>query len=221
MTDPLRVVVADDHLLVREGVRSLLEVGGDVRVVAAVGSAGALLDAVDATLPDAVLTDIRMPPGQGLDGIVAAREIRRRHPRAGVVVLSQHLEDLYVRELFAEGSAGLGYLLKHRVANRAELVSALNNTTAGGSVLDPLVVDRLLASRDATDSPVASLSPREREVLALMATGLSNSSIAARVHLSLSSVEKHVSSIFTTLGLVAEPSTDRRVMAVLTYLQDG
>ena len=220
MTPALRVVVADDHLLVREGIRTLLEAAGDVCVVSSVGSADALLVATAEARPDAVLTDIKMPPGNALDGIHAALEIRRRWPDTGVVVLSQHLEDAYARKLFSAGSVGLGYLLKERIGERDELVHALRETARGGSVLDARVVDALVAARSREESsPVAALAPREREVLALMAQGLSNPSIAAQMHLSLSSIEKHVNAIFTALGLVAEPATHRRVTAVLCYLQ--
>ena len=216
----LRVVVADDHLLVREGVRGLLEAGGDVSVVASVGDAPQLLAATDRLQPDAVLTDIRMPPGDSLDGIHAALEIRARWPRTGVVVLSQHLEPAYAVELFSQGSRGLGYLLKERVGDRDQLVEALRRTRDGGSVLDARVVDTLVEARSGQqESPVARLGPRERDVLALMARGLSNPSIAAELHLSLSSIEKHVNAIFTQLDLAPEPATNRRVVAVLTYLR--
>lgn len=220
MSAPLRVLLADDHLLVREGVRALLESGADVAVVDAVARADELVAAVEAAGPDAVLTDIRMPPGNGLDGIRAALEIRRRWPSVGVVVLSQHLEGAYAVELFSAGSAGLAYLLKERIGQRDELVHALRQVATGGSVVDPRVVDALVSARTSEpESPLAALAPREREVLALMAQGLSNPSIAERMHLSLSSIEKHVNAIFSTLGLVAEPSTHRRVSAVLAYLR--
>lgn len=215
---PLRVVVADDHLLVREGVVGLLHAGDDVTVVASVARADDLLAAVDEYLPDAVLTDIRMPPGEGLDGIAAARELRRRHADAGVVVLSQHLETEYVTDLFRDGTAGLGYLLKDRIGHREHLVQALHESAAGGSVIDPRVVE-VLVRQDR--SRLRDLAGREAEVLALMAEGCSNPAIAGRLHLSLSSVEKHVNAIFTKLGLSPERETHRRVMAVLSYLRDG
>ena len=220
MSRPVRVVLADDHLLVREGVRTLLEAGDDIEVAASVSDADELLEATERFRPDAVLTDIRMPPGDGLDGIHAALKIRRRHPHIGVVVLSQHLEPAYAVELFSAGSVGLGYLLKERIGQRDELVHALKETARGGSVLDARVVDALVSARSAEDaSPIAALVPRERQVLGLMAQGLSNPSIAAELHLSLSSIEKHVNAIFASLGLVAEPTTHRRVTAVLTYLR--
>jgi DNA-binding NarL/FixJ family response regulator len=214
--DRLRVVVADDHYLVREGIAALLT-GDDVEVVAAVADADALTDAVDEHRPDAVLTDIRMPPHNATDGIDAARRIRRQHPAIGVVVLSQHLEDEYVRALFADGSAGLGYLLKERIGQRAELLDALRRTARGDSVLDRSVVDVLLAKPQANRLSV--LTDREREVLGHMATGLPNAAIADRMYLSLSSVEKHVSAIFAKLDLGEEQATHRRVAAVLTYLE--
>ena len=216
MPDPLRVIVADDHYLVREGIAALLT-GDDVEVLAAVADADALTDAVDEHRPDAVLTDIRMPPHNATDGIDAARRIRRRHPAIGVVVLSQHLEDEYVRALFADGSAGLGYLLKERIGQRAELLDALRRTARGDSVLDRSVVDVLLAKPQANRLSV--LTDREREVLGHMATGLPNAAIAERMYLSLSSVEKHVSAIFAKLDLGEEQATHRRVAAVLTYLE--
>lgn len=220
VTAALRVVVADDHFLVREGLRTLLEAVGDVDVVGTAADATALLAATEATCPDAVLTDIKMPPGNGLDGIHAALEIRERWPAVGVVVLSQHLEGAYAAELFSRGSAGLGYLLKERVGEREELVDALRATAGGGSVLDARVVDALVATRSrSAGSPVGRLTTREREVLALMAQGRSNQGIADRMHLSLSSIEKHVNSIFTALDLTVEAATHRRVAAVVAYLQ--
>jgi DNA-binding NarL/FixJ family response regulator len=217
VTSPLRVVIADDHFLVRDGLAAVL--GGDeVDVVAAVADADALLRAVDDKQPDAVLTDIRMPPRHATDGIDAALVIRAAHPATGVVVLSQHLEEVYARCLFAQGSAGLGYLLKDRVGHRADLVDALTRTSRGESVLDRRVVDVLVTQPG--PGRLAGLSEREREVLALMAEGLTNAVVAAKMHLSLSSVEKHVSAIFAKLGLV-EPELDRRVSAVLAWLDRG
>lgn len=213
----LRVVIADDHLLVREGVRSLLVSGPGVEVVGEAGTADELLELVDRTKPNAVLTDIRMPPDDGLDGIVAALEIRARWPDIGVVVLSQHLEDAYPVRLFAEGTAGLGYLLKQRIGRRDQIVSALVETAGGGSVLDPRVVESLVAAREKRGA-LADLTSREREVLGLMAEGLSNPSIAQQLHLSLSSVEKVVGAVFMRLGLAEEPETNRRVLAVLRFL---
>lgn len=214
-----RVVVADDHLLVRAGLSALLSAVADMEVVAAVGDGDALLTAVDEANPDAVLTDIRMPPGHATDGIRAARAIRAKHPGTGVVVLSQHLEEEYVRTLFADGSAGLGYLLKERIGEREQLADALRRTARGESVLDHAVVD-ILMDRP-TGSPLDVLSARERDVLRLMATGLTNPAIAARLYLSLSAVEKHVRAIFMKLDLGADSETDRRVAAVLAHFGYG
>ena len=216
---PLRVVVADDHYLVREGLVALLAPVGSLEVVAAVGDAAALLETVDELRPDAVLTDIRMPPNNATDGIEAALAIRAREDAPGVVVLSQHLEEAYVRALFAGGSAGMGYLLKERIGQRDDVVDALQRTARGESVLDRAVVDVLLA-RPRVDR-LAPLTDRERDVLALMATGLTNPVIAERMHLSLSSVEKHVGSIFAKLDLGEDSSVHRRVAAVVAYVDQA
>ncbi len=217
MTDALRVVLADDHYLVREGVAALLEAAPGIEVVAAVPDASALVEAVDRLRPDAVLTDIRMPPGNLTDGITAAHRIRSRHPATGVVVLSQHLAEEYVRELFAHGSAGLGYLLKERIGERDEIVDALRRTAAGESVIDRRVVDLLV--QGSGENLLSRLTGREHDVLVHMASGLTNPVIAREMHLSLSSVEKHVSAIFTKLQLADEPSVHRRVAAVLAFLE--
>lgn len=211
------MVIAEDHYLVREGLLALLSPVAGLEVVAAVGDAVALLEAVELHQPDAVLTDIRMPPGQATDGIDAALAIRARHEATGVVVLSQHLEEGYVRALFAAGSAGLGYLLKERIGQRDDVVDALHRTARGESVLDRAVVDVLLA-RPRIDR-LASLTDRERQVLALMATRITNPAIARRMHLSLSSVEKHISSIFAELDLGDGNNLHRRVAAVVTHLE--
>lgn len=222
MPDALRVVLADDNYLVREGTRRLLEESGEVTVAAAVGSAPELLDAVGRLGPEAVLTDIRMPPGNHMDGIHAAHAIRADHPTVGVVVLSQHADEAYAFELLRHGTAGLAYLLKDRVGDVDVLVRALREVRAGGSVVDPTVVDALVARRARlADSPMGTLTPRELDVLRAMATGSTNASIANGLSLSQSAVEKHVSSIFAKLGLTEEPAVDRRVAAVLTYLRDS
>ena len=219
MPEPLRVIVADDHYLVREGVRQLLEVGGEVRVVATAGNRDGLLAAVESTPADVVVTDIRMPPGHHMEGIEVAHLLRSANPRLGVVVLSAHAEEAYALELFRDGTPGLGYLLKDRVGDRTEIMHAVTTVAAGGSVIDPVVVEAMVARR-ARDrrSPVDTLSPREREVLEKMAGGLSNGAIAAELYLSLSAVEKHITAIFTKLGLVEETATHRRVAAVLALL---
>ena len=219
MRDPLRIVIAEDNYLVREGVRRLLEDSGRVTVLAGVGTAVELLDAVRRLTPDAVLTDIRMPPTHRMEGIEAAHEIRAGHPGIGVVVLSQHTDDAYALALFEHGSAGLGYLLKDRVGDLDDLVHALLEVSAGGSVIDPLIVDALVRRRRRDDGdPLAGLSPRELDVLREMALGRTNAGIEVALHLSSSTVEKHVNSIFTKLAL-PETGVNRRVAAVLAFLQ--
>ena len=220
MTERLRIVIAEDNYLVREGTRRLLEDSGAVDVLATVGSAAELLQAVETLRPDAVLTDIRMPPGHQVEGIEAAHTIRERHPGVGVVVLSQHSDAAYAVQLLKDGTDGLGYLLKTRVGDLDELLRALREVAAGRSVVDPGVVERLVDYRSRqAESPLRLLSPREIEVLREMAEGKSNSSIAADLHLSESSVEKYVNSIFSKLGLSEERLLSRRVAAVLAYLR--
>jgi DNA-binding NarL/FixJ family response regulator len=216
----LRVVFADDHYLVREGVSALLAEVGDVEVVAVVADPESLLRSVADTSPDAVLTDIRMPPTHTTEGIEAAKRIRAEHPGVGVVVLSQYVEEDYAFELLAGGVAGMGYLLKERVNDVDELVRALHEVTRGGSVLDPKVVEALLARRG-SDGPLRGLTEREREVLAVMATGRNNATIAKTLFMSDRAVEKHIGSVFQKLGLVDEQLVNRRVMAVLAYLEAG
>ena len=221
MPSSLRVVIAEDNYLVREGTRRLLEDSGEVEVLAAVGSAAELLDAVERLRPQAVLTDIRMPPGHHTEGIEAAHAVRARHPEVGVVVLSQHAEEAYAFQLFQQGTAGLAYLLKERVGDLDELLRALHEVVAGRSAIDPQIVELLVAHRArVADSPVSRLSPRELEVLREMAQGKTNGAIGAALVLSESAVEKHVNAIFSKLGLSEEPHVHRRVAAVLTYLRD-
>ena len=216
----LRVVIADDHYLVREGTRELLEATGDVDVTATVATAEELLRAVEADLPDAVLTDIRMPPRHATEGLDAARRIRADHPDVGVVVLSQYADPLYALELFRDGTAGVAYLLKDRVGDADELLRALREVSSGGSVIDPKVVEGLLARRARTTHRTAvSLTPRELDVLREMAHGRSNAGIARSLVLSQSAVEKHVNAIFTKLGLTEAQETHRRVAAVLAFLR--
>ena len=220
MAERLRVVLAEDNYLVREGTRRLLEESGDVEVLAAVGDAEQLLDAVRRFAPEAVLTDIRMPPGHHMEGIEAAHAIRAAHPDVGVAVLSQHSDAGYAFALLRNGVAGLAYLLKDRLGDVDELVRALRAVAAGESVIDPTVVDALVARQARrTQSPLAALSPRELDVLREMARGRTNAGIEAALHLAGSTVEKHVNAIFSKLGLADEP-VHRRVAAVLTYLQD-
>lgn len=221
MASRLRVVIADDHYLVREGTRLALEAAGDLEVTAAVGSADDLEAAVDRFTPDAVVTDIRMPPGHHTDGIDAAHRIRAKHPGTGVVVLSQYADATYAFELLGRGTAGLAYLLKERVGEPDQLVRAVREVVIGGSVVDSDVVGRLLVRPAAPeDSPLIRLTERERTVLALMAQGRTNAAISHELHLSESSVEKYATSIFVKLGLSDEPRTHRRVAAVLAFLRD-
>ncbi len=214
------MVVAEDSYLVREGVVRLLESTGDVEVAAAVGTAEELLEAVDRHRPDAVLTDIRMPPGHSTEGIRAAHAIRQGHPDVGVVVLSQHADAGYALELLRHGADGLAYLLKERIGDRDQLVGALRETRRGGSVIDPVLVDALVGRRRLErSSGLAELTERESEVLRAMARGLSNAAIAGELYLSESSIEKTVSSILAKLGLAEEPQVHRRVAAVVAYLR--
>lgn len=217
-TVALRVVFADDNYLVREGVSALLaEIDGIDLVDTAVDSQS-LMKSVAENSPDAVLTDIRMPPTHTNEGIEAAKRIRTEHPGVGVVVLSQYVEEDYVFELLADGVAGMGYLLKERVTDLDELVRALREVARGGSVLDPLVVEALLARRGG-DGPLLGLTDREREVLQEMATGRNNATIARSLFMSDRAVEKHIGSVFQKLGLVDEHEVSRRVMAVLAFLE--
>ncbi len=219
MGESLRAVIADDHYLVREGTRQLLETSGEITVVGAVGTADELLDAVRRLGPDVVLTDIRMPGGgwrPGFEGIDVAHRIRADHPGIGIVVLSQFADSLYAFELFKLGTEGFAYLLKDRVGDLDELLGAIRSVAAGGSVIDPKVVEGLLARR-AVRGGQEALTPRERDVLREMAHGRSNGGIARALQLSVSAVEKNVNSIFLKLGLENSPDTHRRVAAVLSY----
>jgi len=218
---PLRVVFAEDNYLVREGTSALLGSTSDVELVAAVSDLDSLLAAVDEHRPDAVLTDIRMPPTNTTEGIEAARLIRAEHPDIGVVVLSQYAEEDYAYELLRDGAAGLGYLLKERVADVDELVRALHEVARGGSVLDPKVVEGLVSRRErAARSPLGQLTEREQEVLTHMAQGQNNAAIAKDLFLTERAVEKHINSLFHKLGLTEETDVHRRVMAVLSFLRE-
>lgn len=220
MPEPLRVVLAEDNYLVREGTRRLLEDTGEVRVVAAVGSAAELLDAVERLVPEVVITDIRMPPGHHMEGIAAAIDIRAAHPDVSVVVLSQHADEEYAFELFKSGTAGLAYLLKDRIVDTDELLRALREVHLGRSVIDPKVVEALIARRTrVAASPLAKLTPRELDVLSEMAQGKTNAAIAEALTLSQSALEKHVNSIFAKLGLSPASAVHRRVGAVLAFLR--
>jgi DNA-binding NarL/FixJ family response regulator len=213
----VRVVIADDEALLREGlVRLLGEVGCEV--VGTAGTAVELLRVVDRTLPDAVLIDIRMPPTHTDEGLVAAREIRARWPDVGVLVMSHFIESRYAMRLLENHPGGSGYLLKHRVSDVAVLADALRRVCDGECVLDPTIVRRLLAKRSRPE-PLGALTEREREVLALMAEGRSNIAVSERLALRPKTVEAHVKSIFTKLGLAESADDHRRVLAVLTYLR--
>ncbi len=219
MSNPLRIVLADDSYLLREGVRALLEDSGEVEICAAASNAAELLDAVVECEPDAVLTDIRMPPTLQMEGIEAAHEIRRRFPNIGVVVLSQHADESYVRALLEHGTNGLAYLLKERVGDVDELLRALREVCAGRTVLDPRVLDALITRRlHQEPAGLDTLTEREQDVLREMARGLSNAGIATSLVLSESAVEKHIGSIFAKLGQDDLSGTNRRVSAVLAYL---
>jgi DNA-binding NarL/FixJ family response regulator len=216
------VVFAEDNYLVREGTAALLAEVEEVEIVATASDQPELLAAVEEHRPDAVLTDIRMPPTNTTEGIDAARRIRAEHPDTGVVVLSQFAEEEYAYELLKDGAEGLGYLLKERVADVEEIVRALQDVAAGGSVLDPKVVEGLVSRRDReAASPLGQLTQREREVLSLMAEGKNNAAIAASLFLTERAIEKHINSLFHKLGLSEEPDVHRRVMAVLAFLREG
>ena len=216
----LRVVFADDNFLVREVVAALLAEVDELELVDTVADPLSLFKAVAEHRPAAVLTDIRMPPTFTNEGIEAAKRIRSEYPATGVVVLSQYVEEEYAFELLSDGVAGLGYLLKERVSQLDELVRALYDVSRGGSALDPKVVEGLLSRRSAdSGSPLLGLTDREREVLAEMATGKNNSMIAKTLFMSERAVEKHIGAVFQKLGLVEEGEVNRRVMAVLRYLE--
>ena len=212
----LSAVIADDSTLLREGLARLLE-DAEIEVVGQARNADELMLKVRSYHPDVAIVDIRMPPTQTDEGIRAAREIRARYPDTGVLVLSQHVAHTYAVELLADSAQGMGYLLKDRVADVEEFTAAVQRVAEGGSALDPLVVAELVG-RNRGDDPVEQLSPREREVLELMAEGRSNQAIGQQLFISPRAVEKHVTSIFVKLGLPAAPEDHRRVLAVLRFL---
>jgi DNA-binding NarL/FixJ family response regulator len=215
----IRLVLAEDNALLREGLSRLLTMAEQVDLVAVAGTLEELLDAVDRESPDVVLTDIRMPPTHTDEGIRAARQLREQHPNIGVVVLSQYADPVYAHALFADGSDRRAYLLKDRVADVDEVIFAVEAVARGGSVVDPKVVEQLVAARARNPrSPLDHLSGREREILSEIATGKSNMAIASTLFLSERAVEKHSNSIFSKLGLTQEPDVNRRVKAVLLYL---
>jgi DNA-binding NarL/FixJ family response regulator len=211
----LNIVLAEDALLLREGLVSILERAGHT-VTAAVGDADALVVAVRHDPPDVVITDVRMPPDHTDEGLRAAAAIRADHPSVGIVVLSQYVADAYLPALLESSTGGVGYLLKDRVGHVTEFLQSVDRVAAGGTVVDPAVVRQLL-SRRRGDGPLARLTARETEVLALMAQGLTNPSIASQLFVSEAAVRKHVGNIFAKLPL--DPDGDRRVQAVLTYLR--
>jgi DNA-binding NarL/FixJ family response regulator len=213
----VRVVVADDSVLLREGVVRLLEENG-FDVVAQAGDADDLRRKVYAHKPDVAVVDIRMPPDNTDDGLRAALEIRARQPETAVLVLSQYVEEGYALDLVGEGAGGVGYLLKDRVADVDRFAESVRQVAGGGSALDPEVVAGLLGRRR-RDDPLEEITPREREVLELMAEGRSNSAIAGQMTITERAVEKHVTSIFGKLGLSPAPEDHRRVLAVLTYIR--
>jgi DNA-binding NarL/FixJ family response regulator len=212
----VRAVIADDNLLVRAGITALLRDAG-VEVAGEASTADELLREIDEHVPDVAIVDIRMPPTHQDEGLRAAQEIRARHPDMAIVILSEHLEAGVATRVLAESPERLGYLLKQRVTDIDDFVSTLRRVTRGGSALDPQVVSRLLAAP--TDGPLQSLTPREREVLQLVAEGRSNQAIADDLTITLRSAEKYVSSIFTKLGLPDTGTEHRRVLAVLRFLE--
>ena len=212
-----RVLIADDHLLLRAGLARLLADAG-MEVVAEAGDAEELLRKVGAHRPDVAIVDIQMPPDQTDDGLRAAMRIRRERPEVGVLVLSQHADERYALDLIGDDASGVGYLLKDHVGDVDEFVGAVERVANGGSALDPKIVS-LMVGRRRADDPLANLSPRERDVLGLMAEGKSNAGIAAALRVTPAAVEKHVTRIFGKLELGHEPSEHRRVLAVLALLR--
>ncbi|WP_030161559.1 response regulator transcription factor [Glycomyces sp. NRRL B-16210] len=212
----MRVVIAEDSVLLREGLARLMEIGG-IEVIDTVGDAEALLRSVERDCPDLVVADVRMPPDQSDEGIRAALVLRRRYPDLAVLMLSQYVEERYAVELLTGQMRGIGYLLKDRVADVTEFLDSLRRVAEGGTALDPEVISQLLVRRDGDE--LDRLTPREREVLSHMAEGRSNAGIAAVLVLSEGAVSKHINSIFSKLGLPPTDSGNRRVLAILKFLQ--
>lgn len=215
----MRVVVAEDLFLLRDGLVRLVEAHGHT-VVAAVGTGPATLDALLTSQPDVAIVDVRLPPTFSDEGLQAALAARREVPGLPVLILSQHVQQLYARELLADGHGGVGYQLKDRVLDAAQFMDAVSRVAGGGTALDPAVVAKLLG-RPARADPLATLTERERSVLALMAEGLSNTAIAGQLFLSEGAISKYTTTIFAKLGLAADDDTNRRVRAVLAYLSAG
>ena len=218
----IRVALGEDSLIVREGVRQLLAIDPSVEIVAAVSDADSLREACRTLEPDVVLTDIRMPPTNTDEGIRLAGELRDSHPSIGVVVLSQFSDPLYALSLLDRGSDGRAYLLKERVHNRAELMAAIRAVAEGGSMIDPKIVEALVAARSRAErSPLNELTARELEVLSEIAQGKSNTAIAGSLFLTKRAVEKHINSIFLKLGLANADDVSKRVKAALMFLSDA
>jgi DNA-binding NarL/FixJ family response regulator len=216
----LRLVIAEDSLLVREGVRRVLDRQPDLEVVATCADLPELVAAVERETPDVVVTDVRMPPTSTDEGIRAARQFRTTTPGLGVVVLSQYAEPGYANALLESGSAGRAYLLKERVSEPDQLIEAVRAVARGGSMIDPAVVDVLVRAARKNASPLAALTPRELEVLENIAQGKSNAAVASALFLTERAVEKHINALFAKLGLVDEPDVNRRVKAVLLLLSE-
>ena len=218
---PTRIALGEDSLIVREGVRQLLDLDPEVEIVAAVGDELSLRQACEEQRPDVVLTDIRMPPTHTDEGVRLAAELRTTHPEIGVVILSQFSDPTYALALLDHGSDGRAYLLKERVHNRAELMAAIHAVAAGGSMIDPKVVEALVAARSRVEhSPLNELTARELEVLAEIAQGKSNTAIAETLFLTKRAVEKHINAIFWKLGLAEGTDVSRRVKAALMFLAE-
>jgi DNA-binding NarL/FixJ family response regulator len=216
----IRVVLAEDNYLLRAGTSALLGALDEVELLAAVADLDELLAAVDEHRPDVVITDIRMPPDHGTEGLKAAARIRAEHPGTGVILLTQFADPQYAYELLRGGAAGAGYLLKERIGDVSELERSLHQVASGGSALDPQLVEALVTRSERSEgSPLAGLTPREREVLEEMAQGKSNAAIAKALTLTERAVQKHINSLFSKLGLGAAAELDRRVAAVLTLLE--
>ncbi len=216
----IRLVLAEDNFLLREGVRRLIETQPELELVAVCEDFDALMVAIEAHRPDVVLTDIRMPPTGTNEGIRAAEHLRRTQPEVGVVVLSQYADPSYALQLLEHGSRGRGYLLKERVSDIDQLLAAIQEVARGGSVIDPKVIDALVAARSRAPSPLSALTARESEVLSEMAQGKNNAAIAAALVLSERAVEKHINALFSKLGLTEERDVSRRVKAVLLFLAE-